>query len=139
MLVSDDMVRRTLCGCAAVAIIGAKDKPGSPVDRVGRYLLEAGCPVYPVHPARTGVWGLTTYRSLEEIEHPVDIVNLFRAPEYCAEHARQTLALPVLPKIFWMQLGVFSMEARAILSGQPVMVVEDACLMVEHRRLCAGA
>jgi len=108
MLVSDDSLRQTLAGCSSVAIVGAKDKPGSPVDRVGRYLIEAGFTVYPVHPVRANVWGLPTFKSLGDIEKPVDIVNLFRASEFCAEHARETLALPHPAKIFWMQIGVFS-------------------------------
>ena len=135
MLVSDDSLRQTLAGCSSVAIVGAKDKPGSPVDRVGRYLIEAGFTVYPVHPVRANVWGLPTFKSLGDIEKPVDIVNLFRASEFCAEHARETLALPHPAKIFWMQIGVFSFDARSILAGQPIMVVEDSCIMVDHRRL----
>ena len=84
---------------------------------------------------RKGVWGLETYASLADIPHPVDVVNLFRASDSCPEHARETLALPAPPRIFWMQLGIFSFEARTILSKTPTMVVEDLCLMVEHRRL----
>jgi predicted CoA-binding protein len=135
MLLGDAEMRKALAECASVAIIGAKDKPGSPVDRVGRYLIEKGFAVYPVHPVRKNVWGLPTFARLTEIEQPIDIVNLFRASENCPEHARETLQLAVPPKIFWMQLGIFSFEARTILSGSPLMVVEDLCLMVEHRRL----
>lgn len=138
MFPSDADLRDALSGCSSVAIIGAKDKPDSPVDRVGRYLIDKGFTVYPVHPVRQDVWGLATYRSMADIPHAVDIVNLFRAPEHCPEHARETLRLAALPKMFWMQQGIFSLEARAILSGTPVMVVEDLCLMVEHRRLLQG-
>jgi hypothetical protein len=122
-----------------VAIIGAKDKPGSPVDRVGRYLLQAGFTVYPVHPVRQNVWGLPTYVKLQDIPGRIDIVNLFRASEHCAGHARETLELPTPPTIFWMQSGIASPEARSILSGTPVMVLEDLCLMVEHHRLLRAA
>ncbi|WP_243364258.1 CoA-binding protein [Fundidesulfovibrio terrae] len=135
MLLGDAEMRVALTGCASVAIVGAKDKPGSAVDRVGRYLIDNGFTVYPVHPVRKGVWGLQTYANLAELPNPVDIVNLFRAAEHCPEHARETLALSVLPKIFWMQLGIFSFEARSILAQSPIMVIEDLCLMVEHRRL----
>ena len=135
MIVSDADLRGALAGCSSVAIIGAKDKPGSPVDRVGRYLIEEGFTVFPVHPVRKEVWGLNTFTNIADIPHPVDIVNLFRASENCPEHARETLKLASPPKIFWMQLGIFSFEARSILSGTPIMVVEDLCLMVEHRRL----
>lgn len=139
MLIGDAELRAILDGCTTVAVVGAKDKPGSAVDRVGRYLVETGFTVIPVHPVRKNVWGLETYPSLADIPIPVDIVNLFRAPEHCPEHARETLALPALPRVFWMQLGIFSFEARTILAKNPLSVVEDLCLMVEHRRLFPAA
>jgi uncharacterized protein len=132
---NDAQLREALANAHSVAIIGAKDKPGTPVDRVGRYLIEIGWRVYPVHPVRKDVWGLPTYSKLGDVPGRVDMVNLFRAAESCPEHARETLALPELPQIFWMQSGIVSFEARAILAQSPIMVVEDLCLMVEHRRL----
>ena len=75
-----------------IAIVGAKDKPGQPVDRVSRYLMEKGYEIYPVHPVRQTVWGLTAYPHLASLPGPVDIVNLFRAPQYCPDHAREVLA-----------------------------------------------
>lgn len=134
----DEELAKALAGCTSVAIVGAKDKLGSAVDRVGRYMIEAGFTVYPVHPVRTNIWGLPTYAALGDIPHPVDIVNLFRAAENCPDHSRETLALPSLPKIFWMQLGIFSFEARTLLAPTSIMVVENLCLMVEHRRLFAA-
>lgn len=124
-----------LASVKTIAVVGANDRPGRPVDRIGRYLIGAGFTVYPVHPKRTGVWGLATYPDLGSLPGPVDMVNLFRASEHCAAHAREVLAMPVLPRCFWMQQGVFSPEARALLEPKGVMVIEDLCLMVEHRRL----
>lgn len=118
-----------------IAVLGAKDKEGSPVDRVGRHLIARGFTVFPVHPARRDVWGLPTYKTLADIPHPVDMVNLFRNAQYCPEHARETLALSPLPRCFWMQSGIVSPEARALLEPAGVQVVEDACLMIEHAAL----
>jgi uncharacterized protein len=118
-----------------IAVVGAKDKPGRPVDRVGRYLIQSGFEVLPVHPKRTEVWGLSTYPSLLEIPQSVDVVNLFRASEHCPDHARECLRMDTLPKIFWMQIGISSPDARTLLSETPVVIVEDSCLMVEHQRL----
>ena len=119
-----------------VAILGAKDVPNHPVDNVGRYLLAHGFTVYPVHPKRKDVWGLPTYTSLTDIPDPVDLVDVFRAPQFCAEHAREALALTAPPKLFWMQLGIRSAEARAVLADSPIEVVEDICLMVFHQEHC---
>ncbi len=70
-----------------------------------------------------------------DLPEPVDLLDVFRAPEYCPGHAREVLALPWKPRAFWMQKGISSPEARSLLEKENIMVVEDACLMVEHRRL----
>ena len=131
----NNSLRELLAQCRSVAIVGAKDKAGQPVDRVGRYLLERGLRVCPVHPIRQSVWGLPAVPLLGELSEPVDIVELFRASAYCAGHAREVLALPWRPKIFWMQSGITSPEARAMLEPEGIHVVENACLMVELDRL----
>ncbi len=64
-----------------------------------------------------------------------DIVCFFRTPEACAEHAREILALPWRPKVFWMQEGISSKEAGELMAKEGVIVVEDACMEVEHRRV----
>ncbi|WP_027184936.1 CoA-binding protein [Desulfovibrio inopinatus] len=137
MLYSEMTVRDILTLPKTVAIIGAKDKAGQPVDMVGRYLISAGFRVLPVHPVRKGVWGLTTYTHLAEIKEPIDIVNVFRAAAYCPDHAREVLDLPTLPQCFWMQSGIRSADAEGVFAGTKVHVIEDRCIMVEHRRLLA--
>lgn len=121
-----------------VAVLGAKDVPGRPVDRVGRYLIAAGFRVFPVHPVRQDVWGLPTYPALDRIPEPVDLVDVFRAAQYCPEHARECLALTPLPAMFWMQSGIVSVEARRLLEAAGVFVVEDRCLMIEHQCLLSS-
>ncbi len=115
-----------------IAIIGAKDKPGTAVDRVGQYLINAGYTVYPVHPVRQNIWNLPTYTSVLEIPGPIDIVDVFRAPEFCAAHAHECLQLQTQPLCFWMQLGITSAEAKAILEPKNILVIENKCTMVEH-------
>ena len=132
----DDRLMRAMFGeSRSIAIIGAKDKPGQAVDRVGRYLLEQGYHIVPVHPVRKTVWGLPAVPCIAELTEPVDIINLFRAPEYCPGHAQEVLQLGWQPKLFWMQLGIRSPEARVILTETGITVVEDSCIMVEHARL----
>lgn len=121
-----------------VAVLGARDVVGRPVDRVGRYLIAAGFRVVPVHPVRRDVWGLPTFASLDQVPVPVDLVDVFRAAQHCPGHARECLALKPLPAVFWMQAGIVSCEARRLLGPAGVFVVEDRCLMVEHQHLVAG-
>lgn len=135
MLTSDATLRALLTPGKTIAIVGAKDRPGTDVDMVGRALIEADFHVVPVHPARAKVWDLPAKRCLAEVEEPIDIVNLFRAPAHCPDHAAEVLALSHLPACFWMQLGIVSPEARELLAPRGVLVVEDRCIMVEYRRL----
>lgn len=132
---SDARMHTLLSEAHTIAIIGAKDKPNQPVDRVGRYLLEVGYQVIPVHPVRKNVWGIEAYPSLADVPCPVDIVNVFRAPQYCADHAREAAALPSHPKLFWLQLGIVSREAASIAGDAGMAFAEDLCIMVEHQRL----
>jgi len=132
---NDETLRALLKAVRSIAVLGAKDVPGQPVDRVGRYLIRAGYTVLPVHPKRQSVWGLPAFAGLAEVPVAVDLVNVFRAPEHCVEHAREALRLSPLPRLFWMQLGITNAEAASLLAGQGVPVVEDACLMVEHARI----
>lgn len=133
-MLSFTAIRDVLQRSRSIAIVGAKDKAGQPVDRVGRYLLDKGYTIFPVHPVRKTVWGLTAYPDLASLPQPVDIIDLFRAPQYCPAHAQEVLALPWKPLCFWMQEGIRSAEARALLEPEQILVVEDLCLMVEHAR-----
>lgn len=131
----DKALRLILRQARTIAVIGAKDKPEQPVDRVGRYLLEQGYRLFPVHPVRTQVWGLPVFATVTEIQEPIDIVVLFRASHFCPTHAAEVADLATPPSVFWMQTGIRSPESRRILSNSNIMVVEDACIMVEHARL----
>jgi len=137
MLHSDTELAALLRQVKTIAVVGAKDKPGQPVDRVGRYLIEAGFTVLPVHPKRATVWGLQAYPSLADVPCSIDLVDLFRAAEACPDHAREVLALADKPRAFWMQSGIVSQEAVAILKGSGIQVVQDRCLMVDHAQIAA--
>lgn len=139
MLHSDTELAALLRQVKTIAVVGANDKPGRPVDMVGRYLMSAGFTVVPVHPKRETVWGLKAYQRLEDIPEPVDLVDLFRAADACPEHARETLRMALKPRCFWMQSGIVSAEAAAILGGSGILVVQDRCLKVDHQRLNGGA
>ncbi|MDR0466582.1 MAG: CoA-binding protein [Deltaproteobacteria bacterium] len=131
----DEKIRALLSSAKIIVIVGAKDTPGRPVDAVGRHLIQAGYVVWPVHPARRSVWGLSVFPSLAALPGKADIINLFRAASFCPEHAREVLALPWKPSAFWMQTGIRSPEAGRMLAAHGVGVLEDLCIMVEHRRL----
>ena len=134
MLYSDKELAALLREVKTIAVVGAVDKPGRPVDRPGRAMIHMGFDIIPVHPARSDVWGLTTYKSVADIPGSVNVVDLFRNAKFCPDHAREVLTMDPLPKIFWMQEGISSAEAREILADSTVTVIEDRCLMVELKR-----
>ncbi len=133
----DDQLRRLFTENKVIAIVGAKDKAGSPVEHVGRYLLEQGYEILPIHPVRKTAWGLETYKSLAELPKTPDIVCLFRTPDACLEHAKEILNLSWRPKVFWMQLGISQEEAGKLMAQENICVVEDACIEIEHKRVFA--
>lgn len=118
-----------------IAIIGAKDSPGQAVNNVGRYLIDAGYEVFPVHPTRKKVWGLKAYPSLAEIPEDIDIVDVFRSAEFCEDHAIEACGLTYTPMLFWLQLGIVNMKAMELAEEKGMAAVENACLMVEHSKL----
>ncbi|THB62828.1 MAG: CoA-binding protein [Desulfovibrio sp.] len=134
-MLSDAELKELLVHATTIAVVGAKDTPGQAVDTVGRYLMDAGYTVIPVHPKRQEVWGLKTFPSITAVDQPIHIVDLFRASQYCDEHATETTILRPLPLCFWMQLGVRNETAKQLLAKGPVKVVEDRCIMREHGRL----
>ena len=135
MTINEKELAALLGKVKTIAIVGASDRPGRPVDGVGRALIERGFEVIPVHPKRQDVWGLTTYPSVKDIPVPIDCVDLFRAARWCPAHAREVLEMKPLPKIFWMQSGITSREAVDILANRDIAIIEDRCLMVDVSRL----
>jgi uncharacterized protein len=116
-----------------IAVVGASPDPGRPSYGVTAYLVQAGYRVVPVNPLADEVLGLRCVASLAELDGPVDLVDVFRRPEHCAEVAREAAAAGA--GALWLQLGVVSPEARRIAEESGLDFVEDACTAIVHRRL----
>ena len=95
-MLSFTAIRDVLQRSRSIAIVGAKDKAGQPVDRVGRYLLDKGYTIFPVHPVRKTVWGLTAYPDLASLPHyrPFPCSPVLSRP--CAGSAGPALEAPLL-------------------------------------------
>jgi predicted CoA-binding protein len=119
-----------------IAVIGASSKRHRASNGVLRYLLRAGYDVVPVHPNENVVEGLTCYRTLGEAvaaTGPVEIVDVFRRPEFCPGHAREAVAVGA--RCLWLQLGIVSAEAARIAHAGGLSVVMDRCTQIERGRL----
>lgn len=113
-----------------IAVVGASPDPWKESHGVMHYLLAQGYRCIPVRPDGAEVLGVPAARTLAEIGEPVDLVDVFRRPEYCAAHAREAVAIGA--KAVWLQLGIVSAEARAITEAAGIGYVEDACTAVVH-------
>ena len=115
-----------------IALVGASPRPNRPSHGVMRYLLEHGYRVIPVRPRDCDeVLGVPCVASLAEIEEPIDLVDVFRRPEFCADVAREAVAAGA--GALWLQLGIVSPEARRIALDAGLDYVEDLCTAVVHR------
>jgi len=117
-----------------IAMVGASPNPDRPSHGVMRYLLSQGYRVIPVRPAGCDeVLGVPCVRSLAEIDEPIDLVDVFRRPEYTPPHARDAVEAGV--GALWLQLGIVSAESRRIAEEAGLDYVENACTAVMHREL----
>jgi predicted CoA-binding protein len=121
-----------------VAVLGIK--PESHSDQaahyVPAYLAEAGLEVIPVpvyFPEATEILGQKVFRKVADIGRRVDIVDIFRRPQDIPQHIDDLIA--ARPKFVWFQSGIRNDEAAQKLAEAGIKVIQDRCLMVEHRRL----
>jgi predicted CoA-binding protein len=137
-LLDDEGVRALLRSRPRIAMVGASSNPGRPSHGVMQALLRAGYDVVPVNPRETEIEGLRCYPTVRDAVResgPVDIVDVFRRPDQCVQHARE--AVEVGARCLWLQLGIANAEAARIAHEGGLAVVMDRCTIIEHRRLAA--
>jgi predicted CoA-binding protein len=116
-----------------IAVVGASPRPGRPSHGVMRYLLDHGYRVIPVRPRDCDeVLGVPCVASLAELGEPVDLVDVFRRSEFCADVAREAVAAGA--GALWLQLGIVSPEAQRIAAEAGLDYVENLCTAVVHAR-----
>jgi uncharacterized protein len=124
--------------CRRIAVLGIKpeSRAGAPAFYVPEYMLRHGYDIVPVpvyYPDVVEILGRPVYRSLQAVPGPVDMVNVFRRPQDIPPHVPDILAAK--PRVVWLQLGIAHPAAAEALAREGIRVVQDRCLMVEHRRL----
>jgi len=120
-----------------VAVLGAKADSAEPAYYVPAYLHSRGYRIRPVNPRFAGrqLHDAETVASLRDLGEPADVIEVFRRPEYLSGHADEILALSWRPKFVWFQLGIRNDDAAEKLARAGIRVVQDRCMMPEHRRL----
>lgn len=131
-------IKELLAGTRRVAVLGIKteEQSSQPAFYVPHYLAAAGLDVVPVpvyYPKVTEILGRKVYRKLSEIPGEIDMVNVFRLAQDVPGHLDDMLAKR--PASVWLQSGIRHEEVAEKLAKAGIKVVQDRCLMVEHRRL----
>lgn len=127
-----DEVAHILRGAKTIAVVGLSSNPMRASNEVAAYLKGAGYRIIPVNPNEREVFGEKAYARLEDVPEPVDIVDVFRKSEDVPPVA--DAAIGSKAKVLWMQLGIENAEAAEKARAAGLVVVENSCLMVEHKR-----
>ena len=138
LITTDDGLRELLDETRRVAVLGIKTERQAyqPAFYVPQYLAGAGLEVVPVpvyYPEVTEILGQKVYRKVADVPGPIDMVNVFRRSEDIPPHVEDILA--ARPKSVWFQSGIRNDRAAEQLARRGIKVVQDLCLMVEHRAL----
>jgi predicted CoA-binding protein len=112
--------------------VGLSSNPARPSFGVTEYMQSAGYRIIPVNPNETAVLGEKSYARLEDVPEKIEIVDVFRRSENVPPVVES--AIKIGARVLWMQLGIENAEAAQRARAAGMIVVEDACILVEHRR-----
>ena len=128
-------IRQSLANCHTIAVVGLSPKPHRDSYRVAKYMQDHGYRIVPINPNAPEVLGEKAYASLTEAaQHArIDMVNCFRNSEDIPPIAAEAIAIGA--KSLWLQMGVVNDAAAEQAQAAGRTVVQDKCLMVEHRQL----
>ena len=126
-----DPIRDLLLRAKTIAVVGLSSDPMRPSFGVSQYMQRKGYRIIPVNPNETEVLGARAYGSLAEIPEPVDLVDVFRRPQFVPEVVDEAIRLNI-PAI-WLQEGVVHKVAAQKARDAGLTVVMDLCILKEHR------
>ena len=127
----NDPIAKLLQNSKTIAVVGISDNPMRPSFGVSEYMQQHGYRIIPVNPQVREVLGEKSYATLAEIPDKIDILNIFRKPQFVPDLVDEAIQLKI-PAI-WMQEDVVHEEAAAKARAAGVFVVMDKCILKEHR------
>jgi predicted CoA-binding protein len=133
----DSYIRGILNTVKTVAMVGISPKDNRPSYFAFKYLLERSYRMIPVNPGQAGgeILGQKVYARLADIPEPVDMVDIFRGPQFALGIVEEALALKPPPQVIWMQLSVRNDEAARVAEAAGLKVVMNRCPKIEYGRL----
>ncbi len=126
-----DAIGELLKGARNIAVVGLSNSPLRASHGVAAYLQTQGYRIIPVNPTIDGALGEKSYPSLLDVREKIDIVDIFRRPEFVPQVVEQAIQIKV-PAI-WMQEGVIHEEAAEKARQAGIFVIMDHCILKEHR------
>jgi uncharacterized protein len=129
---SADPILEILKTYKTIAVVGLSSNPARPSHGVTEYMQSAAYKIIPVNPNETEVLGEKSYARLEDVPEGIEIVDVFRRAEDVPPVVDS--AIKIGAKVLWMQLGIANEEAAERARAAGLIVVEDACILVEHKR-----
>ena len=133
IITDDKKIKNILNTSKTIAVLGLSPKPERASHQVAGYLKAQGYRIIPIRPGEAEILGEKVYASLDDVNGPIDIIDVFRNSDQVIAHAHEAIRLK--PKVFWMQLYIENKEAAALLTEAGIDVVVNRCIKVEHGRL----
>jgi hypothetical protein len=130
---TDQEIRDALTRYRKIAVVGLSPNPSRPSYEVTRYMMEQGYEIVGVRPAQKQILGRPCYPKIRAVPGRLEIVNVFRAPEFIPKLVDELI--PLKPKVLWLQEGVVHPEAEQHARDAGMQVFSDLCILKEHLRL----
>lgn len=116
-----------------IAVIGMSKHPEKAAHFVPKYLVDRGYNIIPVNPTADEILGRKCYREINEVDEPIDIVDIFRPSDQVLDVVKD--AMKKKPKVIWLQEGIHNKEAEDLACNVGIEVVFNRCMLAEHERL----
>lgn len=129
---SDDDIRK-IFSLKNVAVVGMSKNEGKAAHYVPKYLSQQGYNIMPINPTADQILERKSYHSIEEVNQPIDIVDVFRPSDQVLPVVQQ--AIKKKPKVIWLQEGIHNSEAEELARKAGIQVVFNRCMLAEHQRL----
>jgi predicted CoA-binding protein len=134
MIVNNDKIlAKILLENTTIVIVGCSRNPNKAAYKVPKYLKEHNYKIIPINPFADEILGEKVYKSISEIKHSIDIVDIFRPSHEAFNIVKEAIKLQ--PKVIWMQLGIINKSAASLANFHGIKVIMDKCIMTEHKRL----
>jgi len=129
---SDEEIKQ-IFSLKKIAVVGMSRHTTKAAHFVPKYLAEQGFDITPINPNTDEILGEKSYPSLSSIDHPIDIVDIFRPSEQVLSVVQDAIKLK--PKVIWLQEGIHNSEAEELARSNGIMVIFNRCMLAEHQRL----